>query len=119
LILNALGAREARTYHELITLAAYTGRFVGRESINDLAARGLIRIDDEIEDTTSPPDRIDHSHIYLTQEGKVLVTRITSQSQQVEENMMRQLGVPETIALRTLLSRFVRIHSPLIPYRWF
>lgn len=33
--------------------------------------------------------------------------------------MMRQLGVPETIALRTLLSRFIRIHSPLIPYRWF
>jgi len=119
LILNALGTREARTYHELITLAAYTGRCVGRESINDLAARGLIRIDDEIEDNAGPVDHIDHSHIYLTVEGKVLVTRISRESQQVEENMMQQLGVPETIALRTLLSRFVRIHSPLIPYRWF
>ena len=115
LVLSALGTREGRTYHELISLAAYTGREVGPESINDLAARGLIRIDDE----RTAPDDEDHAQIFLTPEGKKVVARILIQSQQVEDTMMRQLGVPETIALRTLLSRFVRIHSPLIPYRWF
>ncbi|SEN42647.1 3-hydroxy-9,10-secoandrosta-1,3,5(10)-triene-9,17-dione monooxygenase reductase component [Pseudomonas sp. ok272] len=119
LIVSALGAREGRTYHELITLAAYTGRQVGPESINDLAARGLIRIDDDGEDEHYMSQNQDHAQIYLTQEGHALVSRIVSESQRVEENMMRQLGIPETIALRTLLSRFVRIHSPLIPYRWF
>ncbi|MCY1356236.1 p-hydroxyphenylacetate 3-hydroxylase, reductase component [compost metagenome] len=115
LVLSALGTREGRTYHELISLAAYTGREVGPESINDLAARGLIRIDDE---RTSRDDE-DHAQIYLTPDGKAVFEGIVSQSQKEEEEMMRQLGVPETIALRTLLSRFIRIHSPLIPYRWF
>lgn len=113
LIVSALGTRESRTYEELVTLAAYTGRQMGPESINDLAARGLIRIEDDVIDTD------DRTHIYLTAEGRVLSDRINAESLQVEEELMRQLGVPETIALRTLLSRFVRIHSPLIPYRWF
>ncbi|WP_448680724.1 flavin reductase [Pseudomonas nicosulfuronedens] len=115
LVISALGTREGRTYHELITLAAYTGREVGPESINDLAARGLIKIDDE----RHSRDEEDHAQIYLTAEGQAIYDRIKNQSQLEEENMMRQLGVPETIALRTLLSRFIRIHSPLIPYRWF
>lgn len=115
LVLSALGTREGRTYHELITLAAYTGREVGPESINDLAARGLIRIDDE----RYSRDEEDHAQIYLTPEGRSVVNQIISHSQREEEAMMRQLGVPETIALRTLLSRFVRINSPSIPYRWY
>ncbi len=116
LIISALGAREGRTYHELSTLAAYTGRHLGPESINDLAARGLIRIDDDGEET---PESLDQAHIYMTAAGRAVSVRMSDESQQVEEQMMRQLGVPETIALRTLLSRFIRIHSPLIPYRWF
>lgn len=115
LVVSALGARDGRTYHELITLAAYTGREVGPESINDLAARGLIRIDDE----GHSRDEEDEAQIYLTFEGKEVLRSIVSQSQEEEEEMMRQLGVPETIALRTLLSRFIRLHNPLIPYRWF
>lgn len=115
LVLSALGTREGRTYNELISLAAYAGREVGPASINDLAARGLIRIDDE---RHSQVDE-DHAQIYLTHEGKTVFENIVSQSQLEEEAMMRHLGVPETIALRTLLSRFIRAHSPLIPYRWF
>lgn len=113
LIVSALGARESRTYEELVTLAAYSGRQMGPESLNDLAARGLIRIEDDATDTD------ERTHIFLTAEGRVMSNRINAESLQVEEGMMQQLGVPETIALRTLLSRFVRIHSPLIPYRWF
>ena len=35
LILNALGARDRRTYHELITLANYAGTNIGPDAIND------------------------------------------------------------------------------------
>lgn len=113
LILSALGTREGRTYQELITLAAYSGLNLWPESINDLAARSLLRIDEDADEAD------DNAHIYLTTEGRSVVERMFAESQLVEDNMMQQLGVPETIALRTLLSRFVRLHSPLIPYRWF
>lgn len=114
LILSALGAREGRTYHELISLAAYTGRQVGPESINDLAARGLLRIEEHQDEQS------DHlAHIYLTAEGQTLYDDLAAESLLIEAEMMNHLGVPETIVLLTLLSRFVRIHSPLIPYRWF
>ncbi|POF42378.1 hypothetical protein B0D71_13225 [Pseudomonas laurylsulfativorans] len=119
LIVNALGAREGRTYRELSTLAAYSGRSVGPESIDDLAARALIRIEDDTVEEADTGLNGDHTRIYLTQEGQKMVEQMLKESVLVEEEMMRQLGVPETIALRTLLSRFVRIHSPLIPYRWF
>lgn len=119
LIISALGAREGRTYRELSTLATYSGRSVGPESIDDLAARALIRIEDDLVEESGPLLNRDHTRIYLTPEGQTLVEKMNKESLVVEDEMMRLLGVPETIALRTLLSRFVRIHSPLIPYRWF
>lgn len=117
LILSALGARNGRTYHELVTLAAYTGRQIGPESINDLSARGLISIEEYIDEGDSSYEA--STHIHLSAEGDAMVARLNQESQAIEEQMMQQLGVPETIALRTLLSRFVRLHNPLIPYRWF
>lgn len=116
LILNALGAREGRTYHELVTLAGYAGASFGPEAINDLVARGLIEIQDS-EDVNAPED--DHAAIYLTGEGKKMVEQIFAESNRIEQDTMSQLGVSETIALSTLLSRFIRTHSPAIPYRWF
>ncbi|WP_460124340.1 flavin reductase [Pseudomonas sp. S2_C03] len=113
LIISALNSRNGRSYQELVTLAAYSGKQMGPESINDLAARGLIRIDDD------PADTDESTHLFLTEEGHVISDQLNAESQRIEDDMMQQLGVPETIALRTLLSRFVRIHSPLIPYRWF
>lgn len=113
LIISALGSRDGRAYQELVALAAYSGKQMGLESINDLAARGLIHIEDNGADTD------DHNRIFLTREGRTVSDQLNAESQQLEDNMMQQFGVSETIALRTLLSRFVRIHSPLIPYRWF
>ena len=113
LIISALNSRNGRSYQELVTLAAYSGKQMGPESINDLAARGLIRIDDD------PADTDESTHLFLTEEGHVISYQLNAESQRIEDDIMQQLGVPETIALRTLLSRFVRIHSPLIPYRWF
>jgi len=89
---------------------------MGPESGNDLAARGYIRIDDG-DDPESPEN--EHAKIVLTPGGRIVVEQIFNQSERVERDIMEQLGVPQTIALRSLLSRFVRTHSPLIPYRWF
>jgi len=114
LILCALDARAGRTYHELISLADYAGRQVAPVSINDLAGRGLICIDDPDGDQSDELARIS-----LTPSGQALVEKLNKESMQVEAEMMSHLGVSETIALRTLLSRFLRIHSPRIPYRWF
>lgn len=116
LILSALGTREGRTYHELVTLAGYAGTDFGPEVINDLVARGLIDIH-EADDLHAPED--DHAAIVLTPSGHHLVQQIFEESNRAEEQIMTSLGVPETIALRTLLSRFIRIHNPSIPYRWF
>ncbi|MCU1718070.1 flavin reductase [Pseudomonas sp. 5P_3.1_Bac2] len=116
LILSALGTREGRTYHEIITLAGYAGTNVGPEAINDLVARGYIQIFDK-EDSLSPED--DHAKIGLTPDGRLAVEKIFKESELVEAEIMQKLGTPEAIALRYLLSKFVKTYSPSIPYRWF
>ena len=116
LILGALGNRDGRTYHELISLARYAGTNIGPESINDLVGRGYIQIQ---EDCNVQTHEDDHARIILTAQGRTIVDQINVAADRVETELMQQLGVPETIALRTLLSRFVRTYSPTIPYRWF
>ena len=79
-------------------------------------ARGFIEIHD-VPDSVTPED--DHARIALTHTGRKLVEQIHAASEAVENELMQQLGVPETIALRTLLCRFVRTYHPAIPYKWF
>jgi len=114
LVLSALHEREARTCDEIITLVNYTGRSIGIESINDLAARELVRIDDEnsISDT-------ENLMIYLTDTGRKVATRLRAEADRLEIAIMEQLGVADTLALCNLLSRFNGIYRPMIPYRWF
>lgn len=115
LILSALGARDGRTYHELATLARYAGSSVCPEAINDLVARGFIQVQES--STASAED--DHAHIMLSPSGRAVVDQIQVASEALEDELMTQLGVPETLALRALLTRFVRTYNPTIPYTWF
>jgi len=114
LVLMALYEREARTCDEIITLVNYTGRSIGIESINDLEARELVRIDDESGCADS-----ENLMIHLTDTGREVAARLNAESERLEMAIMEQLGTADTLALCNLLSRFNRIYRPMIPYRWF
>lgn len=101
-VLTALGERGWRSRREIDTLLADGGQPTSRHALDDLEARGLIISREQAAGTT------DEVTFDLTEAGHEIFVRFSRIGVQVQAEMETLLGMPENLALRALLCRFVK-----------
>ncbi|MTV36299.1 flavin reductase [Duganella radicis] len=111
-VITALGERGGRTRLEIETLLAYSAHPTGLQAMDDLEARGLIESHDAVNGVLS-----DLSYD-LTPAGRAVFEQAWQAGLRVETEMASLLGVPETVALRALLYRFVGKIDRYAPAAW-
>ncbi|NVM77499.1 3-hydroxy-9,10-secoandrosta-1,3,5(10)-triene-9,17-dione monooxygenase reductase component [Duganella sp. SG902] len=111
-VLTALGERGGRTRREIETLLAYSAHPTNLQAMDDLEARGLIESRDASNGVLS-----DASY-HLTSAGRAVFEQARQAGLRVEAEMGNLLGVPETVALRALLCRFVGKIDRYAPAAW-
>lgn len=112
-VLSGLAARDGRSIEEFNALFAFAGHGSNQEVFNDLCARNLLRFEE-----TGEPGQQPEVQLFLTPEGHAIARNIVTGSGRIEAETMERLGIPETIALRMLLQKFVRTTDMGLRYRW-
>ncbi|PUA19476.1 flavin reductase [Glaciimonas sp. PCH181] len=102
-VLNTLAAREGRSLAELNRLFAYAGHSPLFTVLDDMTARGLLRVAADRDESSSS------DLFYLSKLGHTLAQKIADAGTQIETEMMGKMGTVDGIALRTLLRRFINI----------
>jgi len=103
-VLNTLAAREGRSLEELNRLFVYAGHSPLINVLDDMSARGLLQV------VVDQDENNGSGMFYLTALGHELAQKIAESGKQIEADMMGKMRDVDTIALRTLLRRF--IHMP-------
>ncbi|WP_211473337.1 flavin reductase [Collimonas humicola] len=102
-VLNTLAARDGRSLAELNRLFVYAGHTPLINVLDDMTARGLLQV------VVDKGERNDHGLFYLTAIGRALAQEIGDSGKQTELALLNNLGAVDTVALRTLLRRFISL----------
>jgi 3-hydroxy-9,10-secoandrosta-1,3,5(10)-triene-9,17-dione monooxygenase reductase component len=102
-VLNTLAARNGRSLAELNRLFVYAGHTPLINVLDDMTARGLLQV------VLDQGERSERGLFYLTAMGQALAQEIANAGKQTELALLDSLGAVDTIALRTLLRRFIAL----------
>ena len=102
-VLNTLAARNGRSLAELNRLFVYAGHTPLINVLDDMTARGLLQV------VVDQGERNERGLFYLTAIGQTLAQEIANAGKQTELALLGSLGAVDTIALRTLLRRFITL----------
>ncbi|AMP12761.1 flavin reductase [Collimonas pratensis] len=100
-LLNTLAARDGLCLDELNRLFINASHSPLINILEDMATRGVLKM---VADKGGPKGQ---ALFYLTSLGHDLARKIADAGKQTEQELLGRLGTVETIALRTLLRRFV------------
>jgi 3-hydroxy-9,10-secoandrosta-1,3,5(10)-triene-9,17-dione monooxygenase reductase component len=102
-VLNTLAARNGRSLAELNRLFVHAGHTPLLNVLDDMTARGLLQV------VVDQGERNERGQFYLTAIGHDLAQEIADAGKQTELALLSNLGAVDTIALRTLLRRFITL----------
>lgn len=102
-VLNTLAARNGRSLAELNRLFVYAGHTPLINVLDDMTARGLVQV------VVDQGERNEQGLFYLTAIGHDLAQEIANAGRQTELALLSSLGPVDTVALRTLLRRFITL----------
>ncbi|MQQ99828.1 flavin reductase [Glaciimonas soli] len=100
-VLNTLAANEGLSLAELMQLFVYAGHSPLAHVLDDMTVRGLLHV------IVDQDEESNNGLFYLTALGHDVAQKIVDAGKQIEADMLSKLGEVDTIALRTLLRRFV------------
>ncbi len=111
-VLLALGERSWRSRTEINSLLDYAGQSAAPQVLDDLEARGIL-----IAREGKHHDR-EETEFDLTADGRAIAEQLKQTGKRLEDDMANTLGASGTIALRALLTRFLRDTELNRPVKW-